>query len=74
MSWWQLIQDKSNATSPDKSKARWWKKIDKNYSPLSAYTKGDIVFFEKEQCYYQCLQDMYSMGVGSDSSDGYAPD
>ena len=73
-SWWQLIQDKSNATSPDKSKARWWKKIDKNYSPLSAYTKGDIVFFEKEQCYYQCLQDMYSMGVGSDSSDGYAPD
>ena len=49
-------------------------KIDKNYSPLSAYTKGDIVFFEKEQCYYQCLQDMYSMGVGSDSSDGYAPD
>ena len=38
------------------------------------YSKGDIVFFEKEQCYYQCLQDMYSMGVGSDSSDGYAPD
>ena len=66
--------DNRNATSPDISKARWWKKIDKNYSPLSAYTKGDIVFFEKEQCYYQCLQDMYSMGVGSDSSDGYAPD
>ena len=35
---------------------------------------NNIVFFEKEQCYYQCLQDMYSMGVGSDSSDGYAPD
>ncbi len=46
-SWWQLIQDKSNATSPDKSKSRWWKKINKNYSPLSAYTKGDIVFLKK---------------------------
>lgn len=72
-SWWQLIQNKSNATSPDKSKARWWKKIDKNYDFRSAYTVGDIVYYEKDKCYYKCIKDICNVSGASETNDGYGP-
>ncbi len=69
-SWWQLIMDESASTSPTGT-ARWWKKIDKVYSPYSAYTVNDIVFYKDN--YYRCIKDLVNK-TASPSNDGYAPD
>ena len=64
-SWWQLLFDANYYTSVGGSK---WKKIDKRYSPKSAYTVGDIILADDGN-YYKCLKDILNKG----ENHGYGP-
>ena len=69
--WWQLVHCDLNwlYTKPGEDGTRWWKRIDRVYTYKSAYTVGDVVYYEPNGNYYQCLKTISGTGATATSDD-----